>query len=79
MRVTMGKEPAHLMAIFKGKLVVYEVSTGLVAGWANWWLCDLFLSLLSPEWLLKGRQHGAGILHSALPRARHQRVQHQGL
>ncbi|KAG9472409.1 hypothetical protein GDO78_019709 [Eleutherodactylus coqui] len=24
-RVTMGKEPSHLMAIFKGKLVVYEV------------------------------------------------------
>ncbi|XP_048808688.1 villin-1 isoform X1 [Lagopus muta] len=23
-RVTMGKEPAHLMAIFKGKMVVYE-------------------------------------------------------
>ena len=78
-RVTMGKEPAHLMAIFKGKMVVYEVSTGLVAGWANWWLCDLFLSPLFPERLLAGGRHGAGVLHSALPRARHQRVQHQGL
>ncbi|KAM4626722.1 villin-1 isoform 1-T2 [Discoglossus pictus] len=26
-RVTMGKEPAHLMAIFKGKMVVYEGGT----------------------------------------------------
>ncbi|XP_066432124.1 villin-1 isoform X2 [Eleutherodactylus coqui] len=26
-RVTMGKEPSHLMAIFKGKLVVYEGGT----------------------------------------------------
>lgn len=26
-RVTMGKEPAHLMAIFKGRMVVYSVST----------------------------------------------------
>lgn len=31
-RVTMGKEPAHLMAIFKGKMVVYAVSAGLPAG-----------------------------------------------
>lgn len=31
-RVTMGKEPAHLMAIFKGKMVVYAVSTGLLRG-----------------------------------------------
>ncbi|KFP29011.1 Villin-1, partial [Colius striatus] len=31
-RVTMGKEPAHLMAIFKGKMVVYAVSTGLPGG-----------------------------------------------
>ena len=28
-RVTMGKEPAHFLAIFKGKLVIYEVT----------WLC----------------------------------------
>ena len=27
--MTMGKEPAHLMAIFKGKMVVYMVSAGL--------------------------------------------------
>lgn len=27
-RVTMGKEPRHFLAIFKGKLVIYEV-TGL--------------------------------------------------
>lgn len=27
-RVTMGKEPAHLMAIFKGRMVVYAVSRG---------------------------------------------------
>uniref|UniRef100_A0A8B9CY07 Villin-1 n=1 Tax=Anser brachyrhynchus TaxID=132585 RepID=A0A8B9CY07_9AVES len=27
-RVTMGKEPAHLMAIFKGRMVVYAVSGG---------------------------------------------------
>lgn len=31
-RVTMGKEPAHLMAIFKGKMVVYMVSAGLLGG-----------------------------------------------
>lgn len=24
-RVTMGKEPRHFMAIFKGKLVIFEV------------------------------------------------------
>lgn len=24
-RVTMGKEPRHFLAIFKGKLIVYEV------------------------------------------------------
>lgn len=24
-RVTMGKEPTHFLAIFKGKLVIYEV------------------------------------------------------
>ncbi|NXQ99794.1 VILI protein, partial [Sagittarius serpentarius] len=30
--VTMGKEPAHLMAIFKGKMVVYAVSAGLLGG-----------------------------------------------
>uniref|UniRef100_A0A8C7DWY3 Villin-1 n=1 Tax=Oncorhynchus kisutch TaxID=8019 RepID=A0A8C7DWY3_ONCKI len=30
-RVPMGKEPLHLMAIFKGKMVVYEVG----ASWAN--------------------------------------------
>lgn len=29
-RVTMGKEPAHLMAIFKGKMVVYAVSVRLL-------------------------------------------------
>lgn len=35
-RVTMGKEPAHLMAIFKGKMVVYAVSEGLPGGeWAG--------------------------------------------
>lgn len=36
-RVTMGKEPAHLMAIFKGKMVVYAVSAGLLGGgdWAG--------------------------------------------
>lgn len=28
-RVTMGKEPAHFLAIFKGKLIIYEVT----------WLC----------------------------------------
>lgn len=28
-RVPMGKEPQHLMAIFKGKMVIYEV------GWHN--------------------------------------------
>ena len=28
-RVTMGKEPTHFLAIFKGKLVIYEVT----------WLC----------------------------------------
>lgn len=26
-RVSMGKEPRHFMAIFKGKLVIYEVRT----------------------------------------------------
>lgn len=26
-RVTMGKEPRHFMAIFKGKLVIFEVRT----------------------------------------------------
>uniref|UniRef100_A0A663MZ55 Villin 1 n=1 Tax=Athene cunicularia TaxID=194338 RepID=A0A663MZ55_ATHCN len=31
-RVTMGKEPAHLMAIFKGKMVVYAVGVGLPGG-----------------------------------------------
>lgn len=25
-RVPMGKEPLHLMAIFKGKMIIYEVS-----------------------------------------------------
>lgn len=25
-RVTMGKEPAHFLAIFKGKLIIYEVT-----------------------------------------------------
>lgn len=25
-RVVMGKEPKHFMAMFKGKLIVYEVS-----------------------------------------------------
>lgn len=24
-RVTMGKEPPHLMSIFKGRMVVYQV------------------------------------------------------
>lgn len=28
-RVTMGKEPTHFLAIFKGKLIIYEVT----------WLC----------------------------------------
>lgn len=28
-RVTMGKEPTHFLAIFKGKLIIYEVM----------WLC----------------------------------------
>lgn len=27
-RVTMGKEPAHMMAMFKGRMVVYAVSGG---------------------------------------------------
>jgi villin 1 len=31
-RVPMGKEPLHLMAIFKGKMVVYEVG----ASWYSW-------------------------------------------
>jgi len=30
-RVTMGKEPTHFLAIFKGKLIIYEV-TWLCAG-----------------------------------------------
>lgn len=25
-RVTMGKEPRHFLAIFKGKLIIYEVN-----------------------------------------------------
>lgn len=37
-RVTMGKEPAHLMAIFKGKMVVYAVSAGLSGGEAHRWV-----------------------------------------
>ncbi|NXS59995.1 VILI protein, partial [Brachypteracias leptosomus] len=31
-RVTMGKEPAHLMAIFKGKMVVYAGGTSRAGG-----------------------------------------------
>ncbi|KGL77756.1 Villin-1 [Tinamus guttatus] len=31
-RVTMGKEPAHLMAIFKGKMVVYAGGTSRTGG-----------------------------------------------
>lgn len=31
-RVPMGKEPMHLMAIFKGKMVIYEVGISLLGG-----------------------------------------------
>lgn len=31
-RVTMGKEPRHFMAIFKGKLVIFEVRPPRIKG-----------------------------------------------
>lgn len=31
-RVTMGKEPTHFLAIFKGKLIIYEVTRLWVRG-----------------------------------------------
>lgn len=80
-RVTMGKEPAHLMAIFKGKMVVYAVSTEVLGhGQAS----ELVAPVVTfcpcpPGWHLPGGQHRARTLHSPLPSARHQRVQHQGL
>lgn len=36
-RVTMGKEPRHFMAMFKGKMVIYEVRllTGFIIFFGN--------------------------------------------
>lgn len=44
-RVTMGKEPAHLMAIFKGRMVVYAVSRGE----ADWKIISLLSFPLSSK------------------------------
>lgn len=81
-RVTMGKEPAHLMAIFKGKMVVYAVSTGLLGhGQASETVALVVVTSCPcpPGWHVTGRQHRAHALHPPLPSAWHQRVQHQGL
>lgn len=79
--VTMGKEPAHLMAIFKGKMVVYAVSTGMLGhGPASGLVAPVVTSCpCPPGWHVTGRQHRAHALHPPLPSARRQRVQHQGL
>lgn len=75
-RVTMGKEPAHLMAIFKGKMVVYAVSAGLLGvrtGQAVEPVAPVVTSCpCSPGWHLAGGQQGAHTLHPPLPRAWHQ-------
>lgn len=43
-RVTMGKEPRHFMAMFKGKMVIYEVGllTGFIIFFGNILLIRLF-------------------------------------
>lgn len=73
-RVTMGKEPAHLMAIFKGKMVVYAVSTGMLEhGQAREFVALAVTSCpCPPGWHLSSRQHRAHTLHPPLPSAWHQ-------
>lgn len=70
----MGKEPAHLMAIFKGKMVVYAVSRGAGEG-SGEPLAPVVTSPscpVPPGWHLTVGQHGAHTLHPPLPRAWHQ-------
>lgn len=38
-RVTMGKEPRHFLAIFKGKLIIYEVNHIFMWLYSNEWRC----------------------------------------
>lgn len=53
-RVSMGKEPRHFMAIFKGKLVIYEVRRGPTDEASS---CAGMLEAKEP---IKGYQTGRG-------------------